>query len=249
MEALASCLAIDIGNTLSKAVHFEGTVIVSRWIFDISEDISEWPVWKNEPVNIPIVLSSVRPLKEEFIRDLTKKGKLYIVRGTSPVSFTVEYNSRETLGPDRLALMAGAHLLYPGKDLIVIDAGSCITLDLLTSASRYLGGSISPGIDMRLKAMHHYTAALPLEQKDEAIHFPGKTTRESIISGAQEGALFEMTHRIESLRQQYPELLVIVAGGDAAYFVKNLKNSIFASPDLVFQGLRMILNHYVRKEK
>lgn len=249
MKPETACIAIDIGNSRARAVQFEGREIIARTEFEpaLLQESGEGLSFFSK--GLPMVLSSVRTPDPGLHAILSRQGPLLVVTGSSEVPFTVEYESRDSLGSDRLALVAGAIADYPGRDMLIVDAGTCITTDLVLGGVRYLGGSISPGIRMRLRAMHEFTSRLPEAPMGQDIRFPGKNTLESLMAGGIEGALLEIVRRTELLQQQYPGLSVIITGGDAPYFVKNLKNSIFASPDLVLLGLRMILEYYVRKNK
>ena len=246
MHPMKDCIAIDVGNTRGKAVLFHGSEIIQRWEFDPGMPLANAELTQEIPEGLPIILSGVRPVGEEFLEFLRSRGPLLVLSGSTPLPFSSDYLTPETIGPDRLALVAGAIALLPGEDILVIDAGTCITCDLVTSGKLFLGGSISPGLDMRLRALKEFTGALPLVSKEEGNWFPGRSTRESILAGVHEGACGELRDRIEQLMPIYPTLKVVLTGGDAPYFVKNLKNSNFASPDLVVQGLRTILEHHVK---
>lgn len=243
---MKDCIAIDVGNTRGKAVLFQGSEIIQRWEFDPGVPLADNVHLHGIPEGLPIILSSVRPIGEEYLEFLRSRGALEVLSGSTPLPFSSDYLTPETIGPDRLALVAGAIALLPGEDILVIDAGTCITCDMVTSEKVFAGGSISPGLDMRLRSLKEFTGALPLVSKEEGTWFPGRSTRESILAGVQDGACGELRNRIEQLLDKYPSLKVVLTGGDAPYFVKNLKNSIFASPDLVVQGLRAILDHHVK---
>ena len=247
MKERQDCIAIDVGNTRAKAVRFEGRSIRARWELDQNSLQTSFP-WEEEGLSLPGILASVRHPEDPLVKALMDQPGMRLLTAASPLPFELDYQTRDTLGADRLALVAGGIDAFPGADLLIIDAGSCITADLVLEGKRYCGGSISPGIRMRLKAMHHFTGALPNVAFDRVSPYPGKSTRDSLLCGAVEGALLEMQGRIDSLRQQYPALKVILAGGDSHYFVENLKNSIFAIPDLVLLGLRSILYYDIEKK-
>ncbi|MBK7409977.1 MAG: type III pantothenate kinase [Saprospirales bacterium] len=144
-----------------------------------------------------------------------------------------------------MAAAAGAWALFPGKRCLIIDAGNCITCDVLSKEGIFLGGNISPGIDMRLKAMHTFTARLPLVPRGPMEHWIGHSTDSALRNGAQWGALWELTGLIDHCEAGFDEIIVVLTGGDADFFVKHLKRKIFANPDLVLVGLNKILTHYV----
>jgi len=145
----------------------------------------------------------------------------------------------------------GAWNLHPGKNCLIIDAGTCITLDVVSATGEFLGGNIAPGIDMRLKAMHHFTAKLPQVDRsgnpadDSAGGLLGMTTEAALRNGGQIGALLEVRAFIAVCEQLFGPMKVILTGGDADYFVKNIKTKIFAHPNLVLYGLNKILKHNV----
>ncbi|MDA9313033.1 type III pantothenate kinase, partial [Vicingaceae bacterium] len=151
--------------------------------------------------------------------------------------------SPDTLGKDRIAAVAGAQGQFPNQNTLVIDAGTCVTYDFLTAEGDYLGGAISPGVQLRLQAMNDYTSKLPL-LKWEGADNPqsiGDTTITSMLSGAVNGLISEMRGFIESYEKQYKSLKIVITGGDSNFFVKELKNGIFADPNLVLKGLNDIL--------
>ena len=147
----------------------------------------------------------------------------------------------ETLGVDRIAAVCGAFALFPEKNCLVIDAGSCITYDVLDQKGNYCGGSISPGLEMRLKAMHTFTARLPLVKVNQQVNLIGNSTESCLQSGALYGVLAEIEGIVEKYNQNYAELRVIMCGGDASLFENQLKPTIFVAPDLVLKGLNRIL--------
>src|SRR5690606_6792967 len=147
------------------------------------------------------------------------------------------YDTPDTLGKDRLAgAVAGAHL-YPGKNVLIIDAGTAITYDMVHSMNQYVGGSISPGINMRFKALHTFTKRLPLYEPTMYDKLTGTDTYQSIMSGVMVGARAEMDGIINEYEQKYQSLITILTGGDAIYFDKKLKSNIFATSNLVLSGL------------
>lgn len=160
----------------------------------------------------------------------------------SKLPFQNHYQS-STLGSDRKALVTGAMELFGGMNCLIIDAGSCVTFDLLTASYDYLGGSISPGLHMRLKAMHSFTGKLPLPGWDQPRHFIGKTTEECLLSGAYFGLLAEIEFTIGKYSQEYKDLKVILTGGDASELAMNIKTSIFVDEHLLLYGLNKLLIH------
>ena len=155
--------------------------------------------------------------------------------------FTSAYTSFSTLGEDRIALVAAAVKKYPEQNCLIIDAGSCITYDLITDEYTYLGGAISPGVGMRFKSLHHFTGKLPLI---EASYFEkdwGNNTISSISKGVTQGVIYEIEGQINHYREIFKPLKIILTGGDAQYLSKNIKNTIFAEPNFLAEGLNYLL--------
>jgi type III pantothenate kinase len=153
------------------------------------------------------------------------------------------YETKSTLGKDRLAAVIGANNIFPDSNVLVIDMGTAITYDFINTSKQFIGGTISPGMEMRFKALNHYTDQLPLLKKNENYQTIGKNTSEAIISGVQNGILFEIDGYINTLKSNYNDIKVILTGGDAIFFDKKLKNTIFVNLNLNFIGLNTILEH------
>ena len=156
--------------------------------------------------------------------------------------FKIHYKTPGTLGNDRLALAASASLLYPKSNKIIIDVGTCITIDFLDSDNNFFGGSISPGIDMRYKSLNNYTTNLPLLQISNRFVFPGDSTENSIHSGVIGGVCNEINGFIENISSKHDEVKVILTGGNAKFLSKTLKITIFANQNFILEGLNSILN-------
>lgn len=156
------------------------------------------------------------------------------------------YKTPETLGKDRIANAAGANYYFPGRNVLSIDAGTCIKYDFVNSENEYSGGAISPGLDMRFKALHHFTAQLPLikKMKSGGENLIGQTTKDSILSGVQNGVMAEISGIINQYRDKFKKVSVIITGGDSIFIntLVSKKNRIFAVPDLTLLGLNIILD-------
>ncbi|MDR1356760.1 MAG: type III pantothenate kinase [Tannerellaceae bacterium] len=163
----------------------------------------------------------------------------------TPVPISIQYQTPQTLGKDRLAAVVGANYLKPGKNILVIDAGTAITYELIDASGAYLGGNISPGMTTRFKALNRYASKLPLVQEAEDIPQIGYSTKTAIQAGVVKGITYEMEGYIEDLRREYPSLLVFLTGGNSFYFERRLKNTIFADINLVLTGLNRILEYNV----
>lgn len=233
-------LILDIGNTHSKAAFFLNDGIHKKFVFDKNEDGMFDALSDYKPDRMLMSSSNGSlPQLPEFLKEV----KTIVFNHTTPVPVQNLYESPETLGRDRLAAAVGSAWLYPGKPVLSIDCGTCVTYDFVNRQNQYLGGSISPGMRMRYKALNQFTGSLPNIAPDDHFSLPGKTTEESIRSGVQQGMIYEMEGQIEFYRRQYPDSIVIITGGDARYFVNRLKYEIFANQNLVLLGLHQILKH------
>ena len=154
-----------------------------------------------------------------------------------------KYETPETLGKDRIANAVAAAFIFPKKPVVVIDAGTCIKFDFVTRQEEYFGGSISPGIDMRFRALHEFTARLPLLERSETVYLIGKNTQEAMVSGVINGALAEVKGVLEQYQMTHKDLEVIITGGDYALLQRTLKTSVLPEPWLTLKGLNEILLH------
>jgi type III pantothenate kinase len=235
-------LVIDIGNTLAKTAVFNMSDIID---FISSETISSGSIKKLLDAHPDIstgIIASVRELNPNVISYLKSNIRLMQLNEFTPLPFENNYKTPHSLGYDRIAAVAGASGIFPSVNVLAINAGTCITYDLITAENKYLGGGISPGIQMRFKALNTFTGKLPLINSDfEAnIEIIGNDTEKSILSGVQNGILHEVDGIIDRYKTQFPDLKIILSGGDYKYFDKNLKNNIFATPNLVLKGLNRI---------
>lgn len=236
-------LVIDIGNTLSKIALFQfGSLVRTESMVDLDFDSVQLFVGEN-PVE-SFILSSVRTDDDLLFSLLLKSYSGIRINYDTPIPISMGDYTRETIGVDRIALLVAAFNKYPNQASLVIGCGSCITYNYLNSDGVFLGGSISPGIKMRLRAMNEFTGKLPRVEWD-SITLPlliAKTTDDSLLSGAINGTIYEIDEVIKrysnTLKQ---ELNIILSGGDAKFFEKELKNSIFAHANFVLYGLNEIL--------
>lgn len=237
-------LIIDIGNSYAKIAVFDGLEIVEM---KVSEDIGTSQIdeiLNNQPRIKSAILSDVRGQSQDISRLLSQRVFFIELSHSTPVPFTNLYKTPETLGKDRIAGATAAVKMFPGQNVLVIDAGTCITYDLINSKSEYLGGAISPGIKMRYKALHDFTGKLPLVNSTGEIvpELVGDSTNNSIFSGVQRAILLEVGAMINAYQSAFQGLKIILSGGDYFYFDKNLKSNIFAAPNIVLTGLKEILD-------
>jgi type III pantothenate kinase len=243
-------LCIDIGNTRTKVAVFDtdGSLIKLIIREDYTSGKLDKVLKKYEIENV--IVSSVRKKQGKYKRMLGNKIKNFFeLSHETPIPVNNLYHTPETLGKDRLAGIVGAYYLFPDSDVLVVDAGTCITYDIIDSKGNYYGGSILPGIEMRFKALNAFTARLPLVHRDVLESHIGDTTLTSIQTGIQFGVVYEMKGFISKYRENYPDIRVLVTGGDATFFESQMENQIFAVPDLVLMGLNQILNYNVNINK
>lgn len=243
---MASKLAIDIGNTRIKTGIFEGKYLHEHREFEgnqYKELISY--VQKKKKIEAAI-LSSVREIPAMIVEALFERFPLILLNPETELPLINQYRTPETLGTDRLAGVLGGAAIYPDQDVLVVNAGTCITYDVITADRVYSGGAISPGIRMRFKSMYTLTDQLPLIKEAPVDYLIGKNTEESMLSGVMNGVVAEVEGMIAQFRLQYPDLKVVLSGGDAAYFEKQLKSDIFVAWNIVLSGLNEILDHHAQ---
>ena len=236
-------LIIDIGNTRTKVALFEGKDIVLSSDFDICslQAINDFVKSKNVSSTI---ICTVKLMDSEILSIIDHYDALVFSEET-PIPVTNKYKTPSTLGKDRLALVVGAYAVYPNQDILVFDAGTCLTMDFINKKGEYIGGRISPGINMRYRALHNFTDNLPLITQEKTVEFIGSDTRSSIISGVQQGVLAEIRSMISEYSSKKSDIVFIITGGDCFFFEKELKNTIFAKPNLILYGLNEILDFNV----
>jgi type III pantothenate kinase len=171
---------------------------------------------------------------------LAASSKFHLLNHLTKLAFTTPVGKPETIGADRLALAAAAVHFYPKKNILAIGLGSCVTYNFINKFHEFLGGAISPGMEMRLKAMHHFTAKLPLVQSDSNVPLIGYDTRTNLLTGAVLGLAKEMDGFIDAYSERFGNFNVLLTGGDLVHLASHLKNRIFADPDLIFKGLYAI---------
>ncbi len=236
-------LIIDIGNSKIKIAVYEGKNLVEfgtlpKLTYKKFEDY-----FKKYPTIKSCLICSVSDDIEALKALLEQHIPVTVFNHKTKIPVTNLYSTPKSLGYDRLAGAIGAANLNPGKNVLVIDSGTCVTYNFVTAKGEYLGGSITPGLDMRFSALNHFTAKLPLVEYEEIDQLTGNDTKYSILTGVINGMSYEMRGFIDAYRSKYKDLVVVLTGGNAPRFEKALKNSIFAHPNLVVWGLKVILDH------
>ncbi len=232
-------LVVDAGNTRIKAALFQNEQLVNKFIVH-SPDQLKIEIEKYQLENV--MISSVNHSQEDFSFILVSK-KIFFLTQSLPLPITNGYGTPSTLGLDRLAAACGAFSLFPTRNCLVVDAGTCINYEFINDKGVYLGGAISPGIEMRYKAMHTFTARLPLITSLDDVNMLGTTTEECMQSGVVNGVISEVNGIIDWYREKHPSIVVLICGGNAPFFENRLKPTIFAAPDLVLMGLNRILRY------
>ncbi len=236
-------LCIDMGNTWVKyAVVSQDKKVLS---FTRTKNFSKRTLGRlYKEFNLSgCILSSTRDIKKEILALLKKKKNFILLTHKTQVPIKNGYDTPGTLGKDRLAAVIGAHALYPNHPSLVIDPGTCITYDVITSDGKYLGGNISPGYYMRRQAMHRYTDKLPMVEAKENNPLLGTSTVKAMQNGAFYGTTGEMESFIRWIKKDFTGIKVLMTGGDAEMFAKHLNSKIFVLPYLVMIGLNEILTY------
>ena len=243
-------LVLDLGNSFSKIAVCEGNQVIESATYEkiTSREIAYFHTRYTGLKGA--IISTVVNYSREIIDYLSNLYNICIeLDHATPIPLINKYRTPGTLGFDRIAATVGAYTIYPNTNVLVIDAGTAITYDIVTSQGEFLGGNISPGLEIRFKALNKFTNRLPLlAPPDEKPPLLGGSTREAIQSGIVNGLIFEIDGFIGAISQNYPALRVVLTGGDAKYFVGKLKSSIFVDLNLNLIGLNRILEHNASKK-
>jgi len=235
-------LIIDVGNSLVKLAVFKGNKLISKEISEKKDFVKTWRRVHTEYPNLSrCIISSVGSFSEDELQLLRDSLPVMVLSHELQLPFINKYATPTTLGVDRIALVSAAAHKYPGKHVLIIDAGSCITYDFLSAENEYLGGAISPGLEMRYKAMHHFTANLPLLAAEVPENTIGNSTNNSMHIGVFQGVTLEMDGFINRYAQNFSPLTVILTGGAAHFLRDSIKNDIFANSNFLLEGLNHIL--------
>ena len=236
-------LIIDIGNTVAKVALFNDGEMVEV----LTESNQSLDCLKALCVKYPVnqgIVATVIDLNERVLADLAALPfPLLWLNHETPLPVVNLYETPETLGYDRMAAVVGANEQFPHRNILVIDAGTCITYEFIDSKGQYHGGNISPGMQMRFKALRQFTGRLPLVDTNGRKLPMGRDTETAIRAGVLKGMEYEISGYIESMKHKYPELLVFLTGGDEFSFDSSVKSIIFADRFLVLKGLNRILNY------
>ena len=238
-------LVIDIGNSFAKLSVFDGDEMVDfKQLEDVTSDILK-STFRNYPKIVASILSSVAKHDSSLNEFLMQKGFFIELDHRTPVPFINSYATPDTLGKDRIAIASAATQKYPNENVLIIDTGTSITYDLVLSNREYIGGAISPGLNMRFNALHNFTHRLPLIKLPDSnteINLVGDSTESSILTGVINGLIAEVENIIVQYNTKFSPLKVVISGGDYKYFERLVKSNIFAAPNIVVFGLKCILD-------
>ena len=234
-------LIIDIGNSETKLALFSEKKM-ERFIRHITLSFEDIEIFIKEKIIQKVIISSVKK-NNPLIKRLKTEYDVMILDHHTDIPINNMYKTPESLGKDRLAAVVGASYLYKKKNILIVDLGTCLTFDIINSEKEYIGGRISPGLKMRYLALPHYTDNLPscdIKRTEKKI---GDDTFSSIHTGIQQGMIDELNSFIEAFIKENQHNIVVITGGDYIFFEKALKNTIFAHPFLVLEGLNEILDY------
>lgn len=235
-------LVIDRGNSSTKGALYDGQQCVERFSTQTDiEKILNYLLVCYDNVDSAIISSTTAPDDSLTLFLKERISKVIIFDATTPTPLAILYRTPETLGADRLASAVGAWERFKNRELIVFDFGSAITIDFVSAKGEFLGGNISPGLEMRLAALHHFTGRLPLVEidRDNFMLDVGVDT----LSAIKQGVVGGICHEIEGYLEKYSNKIAIFTGGDALFFEKQIKNTIFVHCDATLNGLRSILDY------
>ena len=239
-------LIVDIGNTYLKIALFEKNNLIEKFSFhhnyldNIKNILSKNPV-KNS------IISNVSEINDELISYLNDNTDLVLFKNILKLPFKNTYSSKETLGQDRIALVSSASYQFPDENVLIIDAGTCITYDFKNHNNEYIGGGISPGIKMRFKSLNLFTSKLPLIDVFDDFELIGNNTKESLISGVVNGTIMEINGIIQQYCDKFKNIRIILTGGDSKFLLKRIKNTIFADQNFLTKGLNYLLEANIEK--
>lgn len=238
-------LIIDVGNTRIKTAVFDDGKMIHNESLTNNSFVSEAKKIVKKYKCTSAIISSVGSVNKSQIDELRAEISLIELDYDTKVPFVNKYATPKTLGVDRIALVSSAISKYPNKNVLIIDAGTCITYDFVNNEGNYYGGAISPGLQMRYKALNVFTENLPLLEPSEIVELIGNSTETSIHSGIINGVINEIDGVIEQYRKKNTDLTIVLTGGDIKFLSNRLKNGIFANPNFLLEGLNTILTYNI----
>ena len=241
MTAEKKYLAIDIGNTRQKAAVFTSNGDIITLINEPSLSLETTADLVSKYQIDSSILSNVGQQREDLSDHLSRHTNFVQFSHATPLPIKIEYETPDTLGLDRIANAVAAHAQFPDSAALSIQAGTCLVMDFITADGRYWGGSISPGLEMRFKALAQFTHQLPFVKTQIPSDFIGKSTESSISSGVFNGFIDEINGTISRYEERFGDIKIILTGGNREEVFNSIKFTIFATSNFVLQGLFKIL--------
>jgi len=238
-------LVIDLGNSLLKVALFDKNLMISKFIYTNQSLSIISDLFKNNCIDNSLI-SNVSSIDKNILDFLKTNSNLISINESTDLPFINLYKTKNTLGHDRIALVSAAAIDFPDQNILIIDAGTCITYDFKNSKNEYLGGGISPGIKMRFKSLNSETSNLPLSTINLDIKLIGDDTDSSINSGVVNGVLSEIDGIINQYQERFKNIKIILTGGDSNFLLKKIKNTIFADQNFLLKGLNYLLEDNIK---
>jgi type III pantothenate kinase len=235
-------LVVDAGNTFVKFGVFDSDKLINvfKYSYTVDLELELFNLKSNYNIQNCAISSVIQPDFLKLINSIFPYNLQINIQSKFP--FDIQYQTPETLGVDRIIGLSAAHFFAKGNPFLVLDLGTCITYDYVNKTNTFIGGGISPGFQMRLKAMHNFTSKLPmLDYFNEKPNLVGNSTKNCMHSGAWYGVLGEINYIIARYQENNPDLKVFLTGGDAILFVDDIKSKIFARPNLLLEGLNRLI--------
>ena len=246
---LKMVLVVDIGNTRIKCAVYELDTLKAVFVFTEKEAENNFKnILFSYPNVTDLIVSSVTKTLTFDLQTISNDLNIHFVSNLDSFPFENKYATPKTLGVDRMILAAGATLLYPKQNRLIIDAGTCVTYDFVDENDNYWGGAISPGFRLRYESLHQFTAKLPLLTLEEPEGLVGSSTNQSIHSGVVNGLICEIDGFIERYKQQNENFTIILTGGDAVFLAKRLKNTIFANSNFLLESLNQFFQYKIKND-
>ena len=238
-------LVIDLGNSSLKVALFDKNLMISKFIYTNQSLSIISDLFKNNVINNSLI-SNVSTIDKNILDFLKINSNLISINESTDLPFINLYKTKNTLGHDRIALVSAAAIDFPDQNILIIDAGTCITYDFKNTKNEYLGGGISPGIQMRFKSLNSQTSKLPLSTINLDYKLIGDDTNSSINSGVVHGVISEINGIINQYQERFKNIKIILTGGDSNFLLKKIKNTIFADQNFLLKGLNYLLEDNIK---
>ena len=238
-------LVVDIGNSSLKLAIFDKKLMTSKFIYTNQSLNIFSDLFKNNVID-NCLISNVSTIDKNILDFLKINSNLFSINESINLPFINLYKTKNTLGHDRIALVSAAAIDFPDQNTLIIDTGTCITYDFKNSENEYLGGGISPGIQMRFKSLNSQTSKLPLSTINLEYKLIGDDTNSSINSGVVYGVISEINGIINQYQERFKNIKIILTGGDSNFLLKKIKNTIFADQNFLLKGLNYLLENNIK---